>query len=201
MKKNLSLLIVLFFILQAVTAQVNNEPDFKKFGFRAGVNFSHINFAKGVPPVPIETSWGAGINFGFLVLVHVAGDLFFQPEYAYSQMGSEAKSSHTVYKLNYFSMPLFLKYQLHEKFFLMAGPQFDLLINAKKSVNGSSANITHDTEERSLAATAGIEYEIIESFSVCARYMHGLNHIGLGQRSDIQEFKYEMVQLTACVKF
>ena len=200
MKKILALLTISFLILPALTAQ-DIEPGYKRFGIRAGVNFSHINFAKGVPPVPLETSWGAGINFGFLMLVNITGDLYFQPEYAYSQMGGQVKSSNTVYKLNYFSMPLFLKYQLHEKFSFMAGPQFDLLINAKKKVNGSSTNITHDTEERSLAATAGIEYQLIESFSVSARYMYGINHIGLGQRSDIQEFKYEMVQLMACIKF
>jgi hypothetical protein len=203
MKKSLSLAIVLVLMLQGVMAQDYYEPEYKRFGFRAGVNFSHINFAKGVPPpvTPIETSWGAGINLGFLMLVHITGDLYFQPEYAYSQMSGQVKSSNTVYRLNYFSMPLFLKYQLHEKISLLAGPQFDLLINAKKSVNGSSTNITHDTEERSVAATAGIEYQLIESFSIGARYMHGLNHIGLGQRSDLQEFKYETVQFMACVRF
>ncbi|MEP7143931.1 MAG: porin family protein [Ferruginibacter sp.] len=203
MKKRLSLLMVLVLMLQAITAQDYYDPEFKRFGIKAGVNFSHINFAKGVPPpvVPIETSWGAGINIGFLMLVHITGDLYFQPEYAYSQMSGQVKSSNTVYKLNYFSIPIFLKYQLQEKIFLVAGPQFDLLVNAKKSVNGISANITHDTEERSVAVTAGIEYQLTETFSVVARYMHGLNHIGLGQRSDIQEFKYEMVQLMVCVKF
>lgn len=133
--------------------------------------------------------------------VHITGDLFFQSEYLYSQTGGEAKSNNTVYKLNYFSLPVLLKYQLHEKFSLMAGPQFDLLINAKKTVNGSSTDITHDTEERSLTATAGMEFQLLPSLSVCARYMHGLNHIGIGQRSAIQEFKFEMLQVTACVRF
>ena len=98
------------------------------------------------------------------MLVHITDQFYFQPEYAYSQMSGQVKSSNTVYKLNYFSLPLFLKYQVAEKFSLMAGPQFDLLINAKKTVNGSPANITHDTEERSLAATAGVEYQLIELF-------------------------------------
>ncbi|MEO5890779.1 MAG: porin family protein [Ferruginibacter sp.] len=203
MKKNLSLLIISIFLLHTLTAQVFNEPELKKFGFKAGANFSHINFAKGVPPptIPIETTWGAGLNIGFIMLVHVAGDLYIQPEYSYSQMGGEIKSSKTVYKLNYFSLPVFLKYELHEKIFLMAGPQFDLLINAKKTVGGTSSNITHDTEERSLAVTGGIEYELTPTFSIGARYMYGFNHIGLGQRSDIQEFKYETAQLLICVKF
>ncbi|MEI9909151.1 MAG: porin family protein [Bacteroidota bacterium] len=193
MKKSFSLLIISLLIQQSVTAQDNDNADFKRFGFRAGVNFSHINFAKGVPPpvTPINTNWATGITFGFLMQVHITGDMFFQPEYLYSQTGGEVKDNNTVYKLNYFSLPVLLKYQVHEKFSLLAGPQFDLLIHAKKKVNGNSTDITHDTEERSLTATAGIEYQLLSSLSLCARYMHGLNHIGIGQRSDIQEFKFE----------
>ncbi|MBC7888141.1 MAG: PorT family protein [Ferruginibacter sp.] len=203
MKKSLSFIILTFFILQAASAQDKNKPAFKRFGFRAGANYSHINFAKGNPPptFPIETSWGTGINVGFLISVPVTGRLSIQPEYLFSQMNGEIKSSETVYHFNYLSMPVFFKYQVHKKFSVLAGPQFDILISAKKKVKGSSTNITHDTEERSLAATAGIEYQITDCFSLFARYMHGFNHIGIGQRSDIQEFKYEMAQLTACVRF
>ncbi|MEO5888967.1 MAG: porin family protein [Ferruginibacter sp.] len=203
MKKSLFVSSVLFLLLGALRAQNKNESNFKRFGFRAGVNFSHVNFAKGVPPpvVPIETNWKAGINIGFLMMVKIADDLYFQPEYAYSQMGGKVKNSDSAYTLNYFSMPLLLKYQVHEKFSLMVGPQFDLLINAKKNVKGNSINITHDTEERSLAAVAGVEYHLTSTFSICARYMLGFNHIGLGQRSDVQEFKYETAQLMACVRF
>ena len=111
-------------------------------------------------------------------------------------MGGKEKKSGTVYKLNYFSMPVFLKYQLTDKFSIMAGPQFDLLINAKKIASGSSSTITHDTEERSLALSGGVEFRIIRQLSMCARYLHGINHIDIGQ-----EFKFEMLQLTTCVHF
>jgi hypothetical protein len=203
MEKCWSVFILFILTLHVAKAQAYSEPEFKRFGFRAGVNSSHMNFAKGVPPppVPIETSWHTGINLGFVMVVPIAENLYFQPEYAYSQMGGEVKSSDTAYHLNYLSMPLFLKYQLFEKFSVMAGPQFDLLIDSKRTVGGKSATITHDTEERSLSAVIGIEYDLIESLSVGARYVYGINHIGLGQRSDIQEFKYEMVQVMACFKF
>ena len=84
---------------------------------------------------------------------------------------------------------------------MMAGPQFDLLVKAKQTTGGSTTDITHDTEERSIGITGGIEYRITPAVSICARYMHGFNHIGLGQRSNIQEFKYEMMQLTAAIHF
>jgi hypothetical protein len=185
-------------LLQVVVGQNNSRSPFNRFGFRTGINISHVNFAQGSPPpdIPIETSRRTGINIGFLILVPLNDRLFFQPEYLYSQMGGQEKKSGTVYKLNYFSMPVFLKYQLTEKFSLMAGPQFDLLINAKKIDSGSSSLITHDTEERSFAVTAGVEFKIIRSISLCARYVHGINHIDIGQ-----EFKFQTLQLSTCVHF
>jgi outer membrane protein with beta-barrel domain len=201
MQKKLFPFILSLFILQTVTAQFSDEPSLKRFGFRAGINLSHMNFSKGSPPVNIETSWGSEMCFGFLMVLPLSDKFSFQPEYLYSQMGSKIKNSDTAFKLNYLSLPVFLKFQLIEKLSLMAGPQFDILINAKKTITGQSFNITHDTEERSLGIAAAMEYEIIESLSVCARYMNGFNHIGIGQRSDIQEFKYGLLQLTACVKF
>lgn len=203
MKKSLPLVIVSVLLLQAVKAQDNNTAAFKRFGFKIGTNISHINFAKGSPPptIPVPTSWEAGITFGFLMQVPLSGSLSIQPEYLFSQMGGNVKSSGVDYKLNYFSMPIFLRYKASKKFALLAGPQFDILVSAKKIASGSSTNITHDTEERSIGATAGIEYQIIEPLSLCARYMSGLNNIGFGQRSNVQEFKYELVQFTVCVKF
>lgn len=201
MKKHLPFLIISFFSIQTVTAQFDTKPMVKRFGFRAGANFSHMNFAKGSPPLSTETSWGGRITFGFIMALPVTGRLSFQPEYLYSQMGSKIKDSDTAYKLNYLSLPVFLKFDLSEKLSFLAGPQFDILINAKRTENNNSSNITHDTEERSLGITAGIEYEIIESLALCARYMNGFNHIGIGQRSDTKEFKYESVQLSACIKF
>ena len=202
MVAKLTLILVCLLFLQLVKAQEKNETTFKRFGFRVATNFSHVNFAKGSPPpaVPIITNWKAGINIGFFVAVHLAPKLDLQPEYLFSRMGGDVKAANTSYRFNYLSMPVLLKYQPHKKIFLLAGPQFDMLIGAKKSVNGVSTNITHDTEERSIGFTAGVEYQFIKSLFIGARYVHGFNHIGLGQRSDIQEFKYELVQITAGVR-
>ena len=78
----------------------------------------------------------------------------------------------------------------------MAGPQFDLLINAKKIYAGSSSSITHETEERSFSVTAGVEFKLLKSLSLHARYLHGINHIVIGQ-----EFKFQMLQFTTAIHF
>jgi hypothetical protein len=197
MIKKLLLLFTCFVLLQTLNAQQAE----KRFGFRAGVNVSNMDFSKGVPPTPTKTSWSTGINIGFLMSVPIINRLYFQPEYLYLQTGGKVKNSDSTYKFNYLSLPLLVRLQLHEKFSVLAGPQFDILINAKRSASGTSENITHDTEERGINAVAGVEYHFYSSFSLTARYIRGFNHIGLGQRSNLQEFKYQMLQVSVCARF
>jgi opacity protein-like surface antigen len=197
---SLFLLMNLFFVSAQAQA---DEPKFKRFGFRAGSNFSHMDFSKGSPPpiVPINTSWQTGVNFGVSVAIPLGENFSLQPEYAYSAMGSEVESDNTRYNLNYLSLPVLLKYNLPGNLSLLGGPQFDLLINAKKTVNGTKVTITHDTEERSIALVGGVEYRVAGPIAVSLRYLHGLNHIGIGQRSAVQEFRFQGVQVFAAVYF
>lgn len=197
MIKKFLLLSACFVCLQSLNAQQVE----KRFGFRAGVNVSNMDFSKGVPPTPTQTNWYTGINLGFLMSVPIIDRLSFQPEYLFTQTGGKVKNSDSTYKFNYLSLPLLIRLQLHEKFSAMAGPQFDILINAKRSVNAASENITHDTEERGINITGGLEYHFLSSFSLTARYIRGFNHIGVGQRSALQEFKYQMLQVGVCARF
>lgn len=202
MRKSLFILLIVLFILQPVFAQRSSET-FKRFGFKAGVTVSNLNFNKGIPPPssPVTPSWKTGINVGFLLHVPVIADLSIQSEYSFSHIMGEDKSTETKYRLNYLSMPVLLNYKVSKKFSVEAGPEVDLLINAKKQIGATSSNITHDTEERNFGIAAGVEYELIKSISLNARYLHGLNHIGIGQRSDVKEFKLEQFLLTTLIRF
>lgn len=194
--------IFLVFAFQTALSQ-NYFPDSVRFGVKAGVNFSHINFSKGSPPpeVPIETNWHPGVNFGFLMIVPFAENFFIQPEYMFSQMGGEIEDVDTKYRFNYFSLPVLLRWEIGRKFAVLAGPQFDLLINGKKETGGDSSDATHDIEHRSIGAAVGLEYSFVDNFAIGARYVHGLNHIGLRHEDNLQEFKYEMAQLYVNYKF
>lgn len=207
MKQVLLLLAVLCSPVSKLKAQESmkllSQIDKVRFGAKIGLNFSNTNFNRGVPapPVAVDTKWKPGIAAGFLLQVPLSKLFSLQQEYLFSQMGGEIKDSGTEYKFSYLSLPLLLKYGFLSRFSLFAGPQFDLLIQAKQQINGASLDITHDTEERSIGAVAGAEYYVLKNVSLTGRYMHGLNHIGIGQRSDITEFMYESVQIAAEVKF
>jgi opacity protein-like surface antigen len=218
MKQSLLLLLPCIFYTSAIIGQTSTKksqykfaaflkPSYKepevKFGFKVGSVISNMNFNKGIPAPPKRSpaSWKPGFNLGLFMEVPVYTNLAVQPEYLYQQLYGSNSINGTNYYLSYLSLPVVLKYKLSTKFALLAGPQFDLLIKSTEDVAGIRSNITHDTEERSIAANAGLEFSVIEKLSVCARYTHGFNHIGIGQRSNVTEFKFEMVQLSAALKF
>ncbi len=48
---------------------------------------------------------------------------------------------------------------------------------------------------------AGLEVALSRHLSLGAWYRQGLNHISIGQRSAVREFKFEATQLAASVRF
>ncbi len=202
--KPLSFLAFVFihFILKTV-AQTNTAPSFKHFGFQIGINLSNMNFNAGdpVPAIKENASWQTGFTFGFQLKVPLAKKLILQPEYSFSQRNGSDKTIATNYTVNYFSLPVLLNYQFSTRFNLLAGPQFEITTSAHSSNNGKSTDITHDVEERGIGIVGGLEFTVIKSFFFSARYLQGMNHVGIGQRSDTKEFKYQAFFLTAGVRF
>jgi len=190
------LLFFLFlFFLQGVTSQENNSV---RFGLKAGSNFSHINFSKGSPPpeTPILTNWQPGIVAGFLVVIPLIDQLYFQPEYLFHQMGGKIEDENRQYSINYLSLPVLIQWQFLNRFSFLAGPQFDLLINARDKTGNNTVSIEKDIEHRSIAFTAGLQYTFTDNMIVGIRYMHGFNHIGIVRDTGYEEFKYESMQFS-----
>lgn len=196
-------LVFLFLITTILTFGqdvTNADAVFHRFGTRIGANVSHINFAKGAPPSDIRTTWEPGVVVGVYIAVPLTKKLSLQPEYLFSQMNSAIDENDFLFKLSYLSMPIFLKYKVTQKLVLMAGPQFDLLINARSNSN-SKQDLTHDIEERNIAATIGMEFALWKTLAIGGRYMHGINHIAFRQSGVVREFKFEMVQISGSFSF
>jgi opacity protein-like surface antigen len=169
-----------------------------KFGLRIGVNYSNMNFNKGYPrpTEPVKSSWKAGASAGLLMQIQLHNKFSLQQEYLFSQLSSEVESTNSSYRNWYLSIPIMLKYRVLPKVSLMAGPQFDLLVQATENTDGQTVSTTHETEARSIWATAGVEVQVTKNISVGARYLQGLNHIGIRRLTRVEEFKYESVQTT-----
>jgi len=177
-------------------------PPRVSWGLRAGLNYSNTNFNAGEPPppAPVATTWRPGYEAGLWVSVALPHRLLVRQEYAFAQLGGEVAGGPR-YTLRYLSLPLLLGYRLGSRVQLLLGPRFDLLIQAQQAAGGQTTDITHDTEERSVGATAGLAVALGSRLSLGARYFQGLNHIGIGQRSAVQEFKFESAQLAADFRF
>ncbi|TDH20849.1 PorT family protein [Segetibacter sp. 3557_3] len=197
-------LILLLFVLVALeaAAQAPFTRNFK-YGVKLGASGSNMNFNKGEPrPAShIASAWKTGVIAGVFLDIPLSPQLALQPEYSYVQMSGELAGTDRSFKTNYLSLPVLLKYRPAKPLSVFIGPEFDLLLNAKGTTIAGEANITHDTEERNFAAIGGFEYNIYKSLSLDFRYIHGLNHVGIGQRSNTIEFKYELIQVTGTFRF
>lgn len=201
MMKNILNLLFLCLALSATAQDGSSEK--VRFGIRAGMGVSHMNFDKGSPPpeVPIETSWDPGLTVGALMIVPLTGDFYLQPEYLYSQRGGEVTDPEIQYDIDYFSLPVLLRWEPLDKFSVLAGPEFGLVINAQEETAGDKNSIIHDVEQRHLGATFEVGYRILGPLTVAARFMHGISHVGLREGTAIQEFKYELFQVSAVYIF
>lgn len=202
-KRNASLTIIASFLFSFLFAQESQPAAKVQFGFVAGASISNMNFNKGVPApaTPVGRSWKAGLSLGFLVNVPLTTKLFLQPGYYYIQRNGADKSTGFSYLVDYLSMPVLLKYSVTPVISILAGPEGSLLISARQNSNGVKTTITHDFEERSIGATGGVDIAIKKNIVISARALEGLNHIGIGQRSDPKEFKYESASLSIGITF
>ena len=198
------LFLLLFSYAKISAAQPVTEAPFKYFGFQAGVNVSNMNFNLGstAPDTTIKSAWKPGFTFGVILKLPISESFSLQPEWSFTRRYGTDNSIGIDYRLDYLSMPLLLKYAISDRFELLAGPQFELLIDAQSTDKGEVADITHNVEERSIGMVGGLEIHIGDAFFISGRYLQGFNNIGINQRSsDVKEFKYQLVSLTAGMRF
>jgi hypothetical protein len=198
------LFLVLFSYAKITGAQSVTESTFKYFGFQAGMNISNMNFNLGstAPDTTIKSAWKPGFTFGFILQIPLIENFSLEPEFSFARRFGTNNSVGIDYRLDYLSMPLLVKYLISERFDLFAGPQFELLIDAQSINKGEKADITHIVEERCIGIVCGLNVYITSVLFISGRYFQSLNNIGIYQRSsDVKEFKYQLLSLTAGIRF
>lgn len=204
-KDNITSIVFLAIILiPGKMAAQSVEKPFLRFGFQAGINLSNMNFNAGEPPpqVKAEPSWKAGFSVGLQLRFLLTSKLILQPEYAFNERNSSDKGQATDYSIDYFSLPVLLVYQVSPRLGILGGPQFEILVDAREKDTNGETNVTHSIEERGIGIVGGLEFAVYKDFFVSARYLQGLNHVGLRQgTSDQKEFKYQSFILTAGIRF
>ncbi len=166
----------LFSTALLVAATINAQT----FGLKAGVNVANVSnlYETG-------TSSKAGFNAGAFVNIPVIDEFHIQPEILYNQKGLKYATGKEDY--GYLSIPIMFQYNIVERFYLEAGPEFSVLLSAKDKFNGKETAQyeyeagTYDVKDEyrtlDIGIGAGLGFDITKNIGINARYVAGLTDL------------------------
>lgn len=191
--------IFLFALISAATfISVHAQNTTKKkagWGVKTGINLSNLRVENGN-----NSDWKTGLVVGTFFRIAAGKSFQIQPELLYSSMGGEVTDANGTGKvrLNYFSIPVLAKYQWKKKLAFVAGPQLDMLIQAKRKSNGNEiSKVTANYKEASFGVTGGFEFWPAHCIGLSTRYIYGLSNVNAVGLTDM---KNQGVQLAVAVK-
>lgn len=196
MKPLLLLITTALLCATKLPAQDINKNNRSQFGIKLGMNYSNIHFTNTRGNTMPATSPLIGAAAGFFLNVPISEALSFQPEYLVSMQGSKLQND-SAFRLTYFSLPVLLNLKVAQKFSLLGGGSFDLLMWAKEKARSTHESIK-GLETRSLGLTGGIGYNITDDLNLQLRYLQSLNHIDDYFKE--REFKNTNLQLSLGLK-
>ena len=180
MRKIVLLFITVFIIILSPAQTPTTEKQKVSLGIKTGLNLSRMKLNGKIPGV-LESDFrrgfvaGAFVNFPF-----GKSPISLQPEFLYSSMGGDIRNEYNEQqniRLNYFSVPLLLKYKISKKLGVFAGPQIDAIIYAREKNPLGLFNITKQVEEFDGLATGGVEWWPWNNIVLSGRYMHGFKKV------------------------
>ena len=131
-----------------------------KYGVRAGLNISNLDFNGTVLP---DNIYRNGFIFGFFGEFSLSNKVSITPELQFSSEGAKKEPM----QLDYIQMPLLLNFKLGSRLFFNVGPQVGLKIN---KVDDGVNNFAY-------SGVGGLSYNITPMIFVDARYTYGFRNI------------------------
>lgn len=131
-----------------------------KYGVRAGINISNLDFT---PDADFQNLHRNGFAFAGFVDYGFSESLSLQIELQYSAEGAKADDL----KADYIQMPLMLRFHLGDSFTIGAGPMASL-----KSWKDQDAFATF-----AFSGIAGLEYMITDELFIDARFSYGITNV------------------------
>src|SRR5690606_21113728 len=155
----------------------------QQFGIKGGMNVSSLSTDSQLS----DQGSKIGFNAGLFMNAPIAENFSIQPELLYSQMDDKydqtiagttyARSRH----LDYVTLPVMFQYNATPSFYLEAGPEFGLMVNAKnKFTNETDNNTITETGDYkdqlntfNLGVGLGAGYYFTPNIGLTARYVAG----------------------------
>jgi hypothetical protein len=167
------LLLAGIFISQTSQAQIS-------IGAKGGLNVSNLS---GVSDVQgLESKALYGFHLGGYATFNFGRHFAIQPEVVYSTQGAKlenATNSENL-NLNYFNIPVMVRFLTTNGFFVEAGPQFGFQVgDVDLGTIGQGSNFQNTVNNSDLAACVGLGFQPTKSaFGIGARYNIGLGKAG-----------------------
>lgn len=146
-----------------------------QFGVKAGANFSSLSGSDVQDAKSL-----VGLNAGVFAKLPVAHSISIQPELLYSGQGAKFDNGTftETQHVNYFNIPVLLKYQNFTGFFLETGPQIGFLLSANDKISGTSTDDKAYFKSSDFSWVFGVGYKVPTTrLSIDARYALGISNI------------------------
>ena len=179
--KNLLVLLAFAFSISVSQAQA-------KFGGKVGFNFSDL---AGDDDAQSKT----GYNIGGFSEIPFAPMFVVRPELVFSSQGARTEVNAVDYKfkLNYFNIPVLVKYNTSSGFLAETGPQLGFLVSAKAKANDVLIDVDNQFTSTDFSWAFGLGYELAEfALGVNFRYNLGLVNIADGGNSDLKNSVFQL---------
>jgi hypothetical protein len=168
-------------------------------GIKGGANFA--NQSAKFLDVDISTSSITGFVGGVYAHWFFGDKIAIQPELLWARKGAETDDSQlpasSTAKLDYFDIPIVVKWQIIKFLNIHAGPQFSILTKAVAEDEDGSYDIKEDLKNSDLGLIVGAEANLPLRLNVTARYIFGLKDIS---EIDEIELKNSTFQLTLGIR-
>jgi hypothetical protein len=171
------LVLILFAGISFATA--NAQGQFA-FGIKGGLNLSDISVSNGFDGYTYSILPDYNIGAYFKVPLPVR-DLYIQPEIGFSAQGFKGydptDGSYSEH-VNYFNIPVLLKYAHRTGLFVETGPQLGIKLNAKLVEDGVSTDYSSAYNSADFSWVFGIGFKIpMSPVSIDVRYNTGLLNV------------------------
>ena len=159
---------ILFTLVMIVGISLNAQVS---LGLKGGTSFSSIQIKESSQSMKSTSDNRTGFLLGGFATISMSDKLKLQPEFLYQGMGGSIEN--VIFKNEYVSIPVLLKYGITDNFYLEAGPQFSLLVSSK----AADEDIKDAFKSSDFQVLIGASLNFTDKIGAGVRYGMGMSNI------------------------
>ena len=187
-------------LVLAAAVAVSTLTFAQQFGIKGGMNVSSLSKDSSLK----DQNSKIGFNAGVFLNAPISSQFSIQPEILYNDLGSKVVQSEVILgntyttskarNLGYITVPVMFQYNATPQFYLEAGPQMGLLVDANDKTKSSTNGNTNATTIKSLnkadyntfdfGVGIGAGYYFTPTLGLTVRYMAGVTDIYKNNNGD-----------------